>query len=100
MSLHHETNTHLSMSELRGLVSELNTDRARLTRSLTLMADDTGEEATRVREHTQARHDAVVAAIERVADDTYGVCVRCGEGIPYGRLLVMPEVTHCVTCQG
>lgn len=92
-------NTHLTMAEIRDLVSELNIERARLARSLALAADDKGEEATAVRSYTQTRHDAVVAAINRVAEGTYGMCERCNEPIPYGRLMVMPEVTHCVACQ-
>lgn len=49
---------------------------------------------------TVVRRDLVASALARLADDTYGMCARCGEPIPYGRLLVMPEATHCLQCNG
>jgi RNA polymerase-binding transcription factor DksA len=47
---------------------------------------------------TQARYDAVVAALVRVETSAYGICVACAKPIPFGRLLVMPEATQCVRC--
>lgn len=29
---------------------------------------------------------------------TFGICIRCGEPIPYGRLEFMPESRKCVKC--
>jgi DnaK suppressor protein len=49
---------------------------------------------------TIERRDAVAGALARLASGAYGVCSRCGEPIPYGRLLVMPEATHCLSCSG
>jgi DnaK suppressor protein len=49
---------------------------------------------------TAVRRDLVASALARLADETYGMCARCGEPIPYGRLLVMPEATHCLRCHG
>ena len=49
---------------------------------------------------TAVRRDLVASALARLADETYGMCARCGEPIPYGRLLVMPEATHCLQCHG
>lgn len=43
--------------------------------------------------------DAVTAALQRITDDGYGTCDTCGGPIPYGRLLVIPETTHCVGCR-
>lgn len=40
----------------------------------------------------------VDASLARVADGTYGVCVRCGRGIPPARLEVRPHATMCVDC--
>jgi DnaK suppressor protein len=41
---------------------------------------------------------AVRAALTSVADGRYGVCERCGEPIPAGRLEVRPTATRCVAC--
>ena len=38
------------------------------------------------------------AALDRIADDTYGVCTRCGEPIHIDRLAVMPETDVCLPC--
>ncbi len=93
-----DTNAHLSMTDIRWLVNELNTDRARLARALALMDETLGDEAATTRAQLESQHDAVLAALERVARGSYGLCERCGEAIPYGRLIVMPEVRHCVGC--
>ncbi len=41
---------------------------------------------------------ALAEALERLRDGSYGQCVYCGEPIPAGRLLVIPETTHCLGC--
>ncbi len=28
----------------------------------------------------------------------FGLCVRCGNTIPIGRIILMPQSTHCVNC--
>ena len=40
----------------------------------------------------------VQAALERIADGTYGQCDSCGEGIGEARLAAIPEATRCVNC--
>jgi DnaK suppressor protein len=37
-------------------------------------------------------------ALARIEKPDYGLCVRCGKEIPFGRLVVMPESTKCTTC--
>jgi DnaK suppressor protein len=46
-----------------------------------------------------ARVAAIRAALDRMADGSYGVCVQCGEPIGPMRLRAMPEVATCVDCQ-
>lgn len=46
-----------------------------------------------------ARVGAIRAALSRIADGSYGVCVECGEPIGPMRLRAMPEVATCVECQ-
>ncbi|MHB1016917.1 MAG: TraR/DksA family transcriptional regulator [Coriobacteriia bacterium] len=38
-------------------------------------------------------------ALARIADGTYGVCVRCGKQIAAERLEAMPEAELCISCQ-
>src|SRR4051812_26835155 len=54
--------------------------------------------AVRGTSDTAERRDLVASAIARLDSGSYGTCSRCGEPIPYGRLLVMPEATHCLRC--
>lgn len=41
-----------------------------------------------------------LAAIERIDRGTYGLCERCGQRIPKGRLEVIPYARTCVKCAG
>ena len=38
------------------------------------------------------------AALDRIADGTFGRCGRCGEGIPLPRLRALPTARHCLAC--
>lgn len=40
------------------------------------------------------------AALSRLADQNYGLCLDCGEDIGFVRLKVRPEALLCITCQG
>jgi len=42
---------------------------------------------------------AIEGALKRVHDDDFGICVGCGEGIPYDRLKVEPQALRCVACE-
>lgn len=43
--------------------------------------------------------DEVEAALLRVADQSYGACMDCGEVIPRARLEANPAAVRCVPCQ-
>jgi RNA polymerase-binding transcription factor DksA len=105
----------LTRAQLRDLEGELRRERARMERSIaTRTAAGDGAPATGApyRGNTQAegglavaletrifdRHQIVDDALRRIEEGTYGTCVSCHEPIPYGRLLVMPEATYCVSC--
>ncbi|HAM32902.1 MAG TPA: molecular chaperone DnaK [Deltaproteobacteria bacterium] len=38
-------------------------------------------------------------AIERIEDNTYGLCEDCGVKIPKARLKVLPFAKYCIECQ-
>lgn len=46
-----------------------------------------------------AELDAIDAALQRIADGVYGVCVDCGQIIPVARLHATPETPRCIACQ-
>ena len=39
------------------------------------------------------------AALDRIEDDVYGVCLRCEEPISEKRLKAIPWASYCVACQ-
>lgn len=36
--------------------------------------------------------------LNKVDDTDFGICIRCGEPIPIGRVLLMPQSRNCVRC--
>jgi DnaK suppressor protein len=102
----------LTARQLRDLRAELLEERARLERSRMIdrdtlespESDSSAVTATQsvlgvaVHSRARARYDAIIDALSRLAGGSYGTCAGCSGPIPYGRLIVMPEVTHCMTC--
>lgn len=41
---------------------------------------------------------AIDAALQRINNGSYGVCIKCGEEIAEARLRVAPTVTTCIGC--
>jgi len=37
-------------------------------------------------------------ALSKVNNNGFGLCARCGNAIPLGRILLMPQSRHCVHC--
>lgn len=57
--------------------------------------DDVLEEIARETQMSIAR---IRAALQRIEDDSYGLCASCGDDIAAERLEALPEATHCVKC--
>jgi RNA polymerase-binding protein DksA len=53
----------------------------------------------RLRENTRVELREIGRALGRVADGTYGTCVRCGQPIEAARLEAMPATSDCVSCK-
>ena len=50
--------------------------------------------------HSAQRHRGKVeAALRRVNEGTYGLCVDCAKPVPEGRLEARPDAARCVACQ-
>jgi len=77
--------------------SSIEPDKAigRLTRMEAIQAQAMGQEGRR---RLQQRLQRARRALERIEQGRYGVCARCAEEIPRGRLDVMPEAGLCVRC--
>lgn len=37
-------------------------------------------------------------ALEKVGTKDFGICIKCKQPIPLGRILLMPESSKCVNC--
>ncbi|QPJ60851.1 MAG: hypothetical protein G3M70_02685 [Candidatus Nitronauta litoralis] len=46
----------------------------------------------------QIKLSKLETALAKVEDPDFGLCLRCGEPIPHGRIMLMPESTCCVAC--
>jgi DnaK suppressor protein len=53
----------------------------------------------RLKEREQKLLKKIDEALDRLATNTYGICVRCGEEIPYPRLKARPVTTLCIDCK-
>ncbi len=50
-------------------------------------------------EHNQRRLQEARAALQRIAEGTYGACVRCDAEISMKRLIAVPWTSYCLECQ-
>lgn len=53
----------------------------------------------RIREREQKLLKKIDEALDRMKSNTYGICERCGDDIPYKRLKARPVTTLCIECK-
>ena len=46
----------------------------------------------------RAKLAGLETALEKMDQPGFGVCIRCGSPIPYGRIMALPENVLCVPC--
>lgn len=54
--------------------------------------------AKNLQEREQTKLALLQQAVRRLEEGMYGLCERCGDAIPFERLLVIPEAPTCATC--
>ena len=64
-----------------------------------IQANENREISFATREMLVERVNRLSAALDRLNDGEYGVCVECAERISPARLHAVPEVQTCVRCQ-
>lgn len=99
----------MALSPRQRLLAELHRARARAgLPPADLHGGDEGDRAAfHVERDTQGvtvdaarrRVRALEAALGRLDDGTYGVCVDCAQTVPSKRLEAVPEAERCVGCQ-
>ena len=60
---------------------------------------DAQDEAWRMAESETRELARIDAALERMREDTFGVCIECGENIEEKRLIALPTAARCMSCQ-
>lgn len=60
---------------------------------------ESGDEVVAQIRHERAEIGAVLAALDRIGAGQYGLCTDCGAPIGLARLNILPEASHCVSCQ-
>lgn len=92
-------------AEMRGEISDANAQRAAQAGEGALdQVDHAQIDAMTAHETSMVGHYAlelgdVDAALARIADGSYGVCIDCGADVPHARLLAYPTAKRCVDCQ-
>lgn len=95
-------------TRLEAQLAELEDRLSRIERDLAEPPDpDSSERAVQMEDDEALEGQAAVIsndiasvrrALERIADGTYGECVKCGEAISEGRLEARPEAAMCIGC--
>jgi len=67
----------------------------RLTRQEMIQEQQVNEHALH---EAEIRVNKLKYAIQKVDKDGYGICAECEEEIIFGRLMLLPESSHCVAC--
>lgn len=44
------------------------------------------------------KHKKLQEALSKVDEPDFGICMRCGQPIPEGRIMLMPHAKKCVRC--
>ncbi len=86
--------THGAREESAGAAAETYGDEADES-----MASEEREMRFGARQLLVERVTRIRAALERLRNGTYGICIECDEPISAARLRALPEVETCIRCQ-
>ena len=94
-------------AELTDLSQSTESDRAPVELDQTRMGRLSRMDAMQGQEMAKAQNarrtqelQRLEAALRRLEDDSYGLCLRCGEEIAEGRLRADPATPLCIDCAG
>ena len=83
--------------ELEGLTQPIPPDAAigRISRMDAINNRSINEAALQAAREKQKKLAVTLRQVDR---ENFGVCAKCGNTIPQGRMLLMPHTTRCVAC--
>ena len=87
----------LEIDELRQIAKPIEPENAigRISRMDAINNKSVVEAALRKAEE---KLNKLKLVLNKVDDADFGICIRCGEPIPIGRVLLMPQSRNCVRC--
>ncbi|MDZ7808626.1 MAG: TraR/DksA C4-type zinc finger protein [Gracilimonas sp.] len=91
--------TKEEIKELKDLVKPIPLDASigRISRMDAINNRSINESALRDKEKQLKKLEK---ALENSTSSNFGICTKCGDEIPFGRLEYMPYTTRCVKCVG
>lgn len=91
--------TKAEIAELQELVKPIPLDASigRISRMDAINNRSINESSLREK---QSELKKLERALDNSESDKFGVCLKCGADIPFGRLEYMPHTTRCVNCVG
>ncbi len=78
----------------KGMISEQGQDVGDLVQSMSLETLKISLQDTEI-----AEYNRIIQALAMIDEDTYGICIDCGEHISEKRLKLFPNATRCLVCQ-
>lgn len=90
-------NTKEKIATLKDLTKPISPDVAigRISRMDAINNKSVNEAALR---QTELKYQRLKLALDKVDQEGFGKCSRCGGEIQEGRLMLMPENTFCIRC--
>jgi len=85
------------LGRLRAIDTELDSHQSKDWQELATERED-DEVLERLGRHGLAEIECIDAALDRIENGRFGVCVRCGEAISAERLQVLPYTPLCRRC--
>lgn len=83
-----------TLENLSGPYQHMNPDRDDLAQDYITLEKNEALKALELEQLEQIEN-----ALKRLDEDSYGLCVECGDTIPLERLEILPYATLCVQCQ-
>jgi RNA polymerase-binding transcription factor len=89
--------TEKSISEYREMVKPIAPDVAigRISRMDAINNKSVMEASLR---QAEAKLENLQRVLAKIGSPDFGICVKCKQPIPVGRILIRPESLYCVTC--
>jgi DnaK suppressor protein len=81
-------------------IGHLTDEREALADAIDIASAESNRDFTlRLQDRDRRLVHKIRAALRRMEEDEYGICVHCGEDIAQRRLLARPVATHCIDCK-